>query len=158
MYPSHFGNNVLFPRRQDFEVVVKDEVVGKGVVARRGFASGDLIAALAGEIIDDIRQHSLQIRPGVHLYDVYFSGYFLHSCSPNVHLDMENMVVHAIRDIRPGDFLYMDYAQTEDVLFRQFPCSCGSENCRGWITGRKEQTAGYIAETLTDIPINKIVG
>ena len=46
----------------------------------------------------------------------------------------------------------------EDVLFRQFPCSCGSENCRGWITGRKEQTAGYIAENMTDIPINKIVG
>jgi len=158
MYPSQFGNNVLFPRRQDFEVVVKDEVVGMGVVAHRGFAGGDLIAALAGEIIDDIRQHSLQIRPGVHLYDIYFSGYFLHSCSPNVRLDMENLVVHAIRDIRPGDFLYMDYAQTEDVLFRQFPCSCGSENCRGWIAGRKEQITGYISENLTDTPGNRIAG
>jgi hypothetical protein len=36
------------------------------------------------------------------------------------------------------DYLTMDYAQTEDVLYRQFPCSCGAENCRGWITGRKE--------------------
>jgi len=158
MYPSHFGNNVLFPRSQDFGVVVKDEVVGMGVVAHRGFAKGELIAALAGEIIHDIRQHSLQIRPGVHLYDIYFSGYFLHSCAPNVYLDMENLVVHAIRDIRPGDYLYMDYAQTEDVLFKQFPCSCGSENCRGWITGRKEQLTGYISDNLTDFPDNKIVG
>jgi hypothetical protein len=158
MYPSHFGKNVLFPRSQDFEVVVKDEVVGMGVVAHRGFTKGELIAALAGELIHDIRQHSLQIRPGVHLYDIYFSGYFLHSCAPNVSLDMENLVVHAIRDIRPGDYLYMDYAQTEDVLFKQFPCSCGSENCRGWITGRREQLTGYISDSLTDFPANKIIG
>ncbi|WP_339138175.1 MAG: hypothetical protein WGN25_08090 [Candidatus Electrothrix sp. GW3-4] len=32
----------------------------------------------------------------------------------------------------------MDYAETEDVLFKQFPCSCGSPACRLWITGRKE--------------------
>jgi len=67
-------------------------------------------------------------------------------------------VVHAIRDIRPGDYLYMDYAQTEDVLFKQFPCSCGSENCRGWITGRREQITGYISDNLTDFPANKIIG
>ena len=41
MYPSHFGNNALFPRRQDFEVVVKDGVVGMGVISRRAFAKGD---------------------------------------------------------------------------------------------------------------------
>jgi hypothetical protein len=26
---------------------------------------------------------------------------------------MENLVVHAIKDIRPGEFLCMDHAQTE---------------------------------------------
>jgi hypothetical protein len=38
----------------------------------------------------------------------------------------------------------MDYAETEDTLFKQFPCSCGSSNCRGWITGRKEMVNGEI--------------
>ena len=157
MYPSCYGNNPLFPRKQDFRVVAKDGVVGMGVVCYRRYASGEIVAALAGEIIHDIRQHSLQIEQGVHLYDIYFSGYFLHSCSPNIELDMKNMLVSAVRDIHPGDFLYMDYAQTEDVLFRQFPCSCGSENCRGWITGRKEQTVEYVPDALGDFSSAKTI-
>ncbi|TPW18298.1 MAG: SET-like domain-containing protein [Halothiobacillaceae bacterium] len=139
MYPSHFEYNPLYPNANDFKVVRKDDTSGMGVVCYKSFAKGDLIAVIAGEIITDIRQHSLQIKPGVHLYDVHFSGYFLHSCSPNVMLDMKNLRVYATRAITPGDHLLMDYAQTEDVLFKQFPCSCGSKQCRGWITGKKEQ-------------------
>ncbi len=150
-----YGNNPLFPRKQDFRVVAKDGVVGMGVVSFRRFARGEVVAALAGEIIHDIRQHSLQIEQGVHLYDIYFSGYFLHSCAPNIELDMQNMLVFAVRDIQAGDFLYMDYAQTEDVLYRQFPCRCGSENCRGWITGRKEQSVEYVPGVLSGLSSEK---
>lgn len=158
MYPSHFGNNALFPSKQDFEVVVKDEVIGLGVISRRAFAKGEVIAALSGEIIHDLRQHSLQVEPNVHLYDMYFSGYFLHSCSPNVELDMKNLLVYAVKDIQSDEYLFMDYAQTEDVLFKQFPCSCGSENCRGWITGRKEQVSGCIPELMADAHKEEILG
>lgn len=138
MYPPHFGNNPLFPSKKDFRVVLKNHVNGMGVMTYKSFAKGELVGALAGEIITDIRQHSLQIEPNLHLYDTYFSGYFLHSCSPNIELDMKNLVVYAIKDIRSMEYLLMDYAQTEDYLYRQFPCSCGAKNCRGWITGRKE--------------------
>lgn len=117
---------------------MRDSMSGLGVMTYKFFAKGDLIGAITGEIIHDIRQHSLQIEPDKHLYDLYFSGYFLHSCSPNIELDMKNLMVYAIKDIKPKEFLLMDYAQTEDVLFKQFSCNCGSENCRGWITGRKE--------------------
>ena len=96
------------------------------------------MCAITGDIIDEIRQHTLQIEPDKHLHDLYFSGYFLHSCSPNIELDMEKLLVYAVRDIHPMEYLTMDYAQTEDVLFKQFPCGCGADNCRGWITGRKE--------------------
>jgi len=44
-----------------------------------------------------------------------------------------------LKDIPANSFLYMDYAETEDYLFKQFPCSCGSHNCRGWITGKNER-------------------
>lgn len=138
MYPAHYGKNPLFPSKTDFRVVLRNQVSGMGVKTFKAFAKGDLICALAGDIITDIRQHSLQIEPGVHLYDIHFSGYFLHSCDPNIELDMKNLRVYAIKDIKANDYLLMDYAQTEDVLFKQFPCSCGAENCRGWITGRKE--------------------
>jgi len=144
MYPSHFGNNPLFPKKKDFRVVLKNHVSGMGVMTYKFFAKGDLVCALAGEIITDIRQHTLQIEPNLHLYDTYFSGYFLHSCSPNIILDMKNLLVYATKNIKPMEYLLMDYAQTEDYLFKQFPCSCGAKNCRGWVTGSKELPNGVI--------------
>ncbi len=138
MYPECYGYNPLFPSRQDFKIVKRDHTSGLGVITFRSFEPGEVVAALAGEIISQTTQHSLQIENGVHLLDLHFCGYFLHSCDPNVHLDMRNMMVHAIRPIQEGDHLLMDYAQTEDILFRQFRCQCNSGQCRGWITGRAE--------------------
>lgn len=138
MYPDSYGSNPYYPSNDDFEVVHRDNDSGLGVITHRAFNKGELVAMMSGEIFTEITQHTLQIEPGVHLYDAYFVGFFLHSCSPNVHLDMPARKVVAVRDIRAGEHLLMDYAQTEDVLYKQFPCSCGSVQCRGWITGRKE--------------------
>lgn len=138
LYPAIYGQNPMFPKATDFMVVTKDEMSGKGVICYRAFKRGEVIAHMGGEIINEIRQHTLQISENKHLYDPHFSGYFLHSCSPNISLDMKNMTVTALKDIEANSYLYMDYAETEDYLFKQFPCSCGASNCRGWITGRKE--------------------
>jgi hypothetical protein len=139
MYPACFGTNPLFPNGNDFEIVLKNETNGKGVITYRSFEPGELVGAMTGPILRHRTQHTLEIAPGRHLNDTYFSGYFLHSCSPNVSLDMANLLVTAVRPIRPFEFITMDYAETENVLFRQFPCSCGEPNCRGWITGRAEE-------------------
>lgn len=139
MYPECYGHNPLYPDRSEFKIVKRDQSSGLGVITFRSFNPGDLVAALAGETVTTVTQHSLQIEKGLHLVDLHFCGYFLHSCDPNVHLDMKNLLVTAIRPIRPHDHLLMDYAQTEDSLFRQFPCQCGSIQCRGWITGRLEK-------------------
>jgi len=138
LYPAHYGQNPLFPNSSDFEVVYKDEMSGMGVICYRPFERGEVIAHMTGEVIREIRPHTLQIKSGLHLYDTYFSGYFLHSCSPNISLDMKNMTVTALKNIRPNSYLYMDYAETEDYLYKQFPCSCGSSNCRGWVSGKKD--------------------
>lgn len=139
LYPADYGDNPLFPSKDDFEVIFKDNGVGMGVICYRAFKKGDLVAMMAGEIIQDLRQHSLQINETDHLYDTYFVGYLLHSCNPNVSLDMKNRRVYALRDIAPNDYLYMDYAETEEKLYKQFPCECGSSQCRGWITGYNQQ-------------------
>jgi len=138
MYPECYGFNPLYPSDADFKVGCKDDTSGLGVMTFRAFESGDLIAEFTGELLTEMTQHSLQIEPGLHLSDLYFVGYLLHSCAPNVHLDMQARRAYAIERIRPYEFLTMDYAQTEDRLFRQFPCNCGSPQCRGWITGRLE--------------------
>ena len=141
LYPEKFGVNPLFPQATDFKVITKDESTGYGVLALRSFKAGDLVAAITGEVVTDILQHTLQICEGKHLLDQYFTGYLLHSCSPIISVDMHNMTVTALQHIPANTFLYMDYAQTEEVLYKQFPCSCGSEICRGWITGSLEVPA-----------------
>ena len=136
LYPADFGYNPLFPKQSDFEVRFKDAQTGKGVFSFRAFKRGEVIAHMSGEVISEIRQHTLQISPDQHLFDPYFSGYFLHSCAPNISLDMANMTVTALEDIQANSYLYMDYAETEDHLFKQFPCSCGASTCRGWVGGK----------------------
>lgn len=68
--------------------------------------------------------------------DSYFAGYLAHSCDPNVEVDMEHQYVHALKAIPAGSILNMDYEATEDELFQQFQCRCGSPDCRGLIRGR----------------------
>lgn len=138
LYPASFGDNPLFPQDSDFRVIRKDDTNGFGVIALRAFKRGEVVAAMAGEIVSDIRQHTLQIDADTHLHDTYFSGYFLHSCAPNISLDMKNLRVTALEDIAANSYLTMDYAETEQVLFKQFACSCGTVHCRGWITGNQE--------------------
>ncbi len=136
LYPARFGTDPLFPQSSDFSVVFKDETTGLGVITYRSFKAGEVIAKMAGEVVEDIRQHTLQISSTEHLFDTHFSGYFLHSCAPNISLNMQELTVTALTDIPAGSFLYMDYAETEDRLFKQFPCSCGAEECRGWVGGK----------------------
>lgn len=147
LYPDQFGKDPLFPKHSDFAVVYKDELAGRGVMTYRAFKKGTVIARMSGHVVNEIRQHTLQLTPEAHLFDPYFSGFFLHSCSPNISLNMVDLTVTALRDIPANSFLYMDYAETEDVLFKQFPCSCGSSNCRGWITGRREMLPPELLES-----------
>jgi hypothetical protein len=72
------------------------------------------------------------------LYDVYFAGYFLHSCDPNISLNMQKMTVTAVQDIQANSYLFMDYSETEEILYKKFVCSCGSDKCRGLIVGKNE--------------------
>lgn len=138
LYPSKFGLDPLFPSSKDFKIVVKDDNSGLGIICYKSFKKGDILAKMAGEIVQDLRQHTLQIDKDNHLYDTYFSGYFLHACDPNISLNMSDLTVTALHDIDAHTFLFMDYSQTEDVLYKQFQCSCGTSKCRGWITGKME--------------------
>ena len=134
--PDYFGKLSL-PTIHDIELRDTNEY-GKGIFAVRAFKRGELISDFIAEPADELLQHTLQRGPRDNLYDPYFIGFLLHSCNPNVVLDMHQQKVFCIRDIHMGDPLFMDYASTEDQLFNQFPCGCNAPNCRFWITGRNE--------------------
>ncbi len=127
------------PQMSDFSINNNDKEKGYGVYALRTFKRGSLVSTFSGKILKEITQHSLQVNADSHIYDPDFAGLLLHSCDPNIVLDMNDFTTWAIKDINQGDALTMDYASTEDYLYRQFKCLCASDNCRQWITGRREE-------------------
>lgn len=138
-----------------YSIVIKDQASGLGVMSRQAFEVGEKIDNISGVVETEIQQHSLQVSPGQHIIDLNFAGYLLHSCDPNVIVDMFNLTVHALRPIKENEFLYMDYSETEDTLYRQFQCQCGADNCRGWITGREEVAySSLIAAVEVDQVLN----
>ncbi|MDH5784788.1 MAG: SET domain-containing protein-lysine N-methyltransferase [Chromatiales bacterium] len=128
-----------FLPEEQFIVTEREEGKGKAVYSSTGHARGELIARFTGEVLPYRTQHTLQINPAIHLSDLKFVGYLAHSCQPNVFVDMQSLEVWALEDIYPHQALTMDYAATEDLLYKQFACLCGSPGCRHWITGRKEK-------------------
>ena len=121
------------------EVARLDDRRGLGVRARQGFATGGVMHRFAGVVSNQICQHSLQVDSERHVSATRIIGYLSHGCDPNAELDMTNFTLVARRPLAPGDIVTIDYAETEDRLYRQFACSCGAATCRGWIVGRDEQ-------------------
>lgn len=113
--------------------------LGLCVLALAAFAEGTVLDSFSGEIGPDLQQHSLQVRPGMHISGTQFIGFLSHGCDPNCRLDMDRFELVALRDIAEGELLTVDYTATEDVLYRQFECHCPALMCRGWITGRTEE-------------------
>lgn len=160
IYPEKYGLDPEdgYPKNDDFKVCRRETGKGYGVYTKKDFKRGELVARITGNIVPCLGQHTLQITPTTHLYDQYFTGFLLHSCSPNIYLDMTEFEIWALRDIDAGQSLTMDYASTEDVLYKQFPCLCNTPNCRHWITGRKEEVSEeglrYIDQQLESLGID----
>jgi hypothetical protein len=60
-----------------------------------------------------------------------------HSCSPNVILDTERMLMIACRDIEKGEELSFFYPATEWEMQAPFICLCGSSNCIHVVAGAR---------------------
>ena len=58
-----------------------------------------------------------------------------HSCSNNCEYEGKGLKlwVTSIKDIKKGEELTCDYGFGYDSDYRQFPCSCKSKNCCGYI-------------------------
>ena len=125
-------------RNGDELAIFSCEEFGLCVRALVPFSTGDVLDRFTGRITRELTQHSLQVDGERHICDTRFIGYLSHGCDPNCRLDMERFELVALRDIAAGDLLTVDYAHTEEHLFAQFACNCGSPTCRGWISGSKD--------------------
>jgi tyrocidine synthetase III len=135
-YPDFYPRFPFEPTRDRFHIVKSDEV-GEGIVSKSSFKSGDIVFKFAGVLLNEMTLFTLQLQQGFHLHDPFFMGKVLHSCDPNMVCDMKTQTFTAVKEIKPGEFLTMDYETTEDELFRFFECHCGSPNCKKLIMGKK---------------------
>lgn len=127
-----------YPSRRSFKIVPTNDRQGKAIAALLDFQRIRRICKVSGQLLAAPGPYTRRMLPGIHVYDPFFSGLLLHSCDPNVFLDMSELWLWSLKDISKGTLLCMDYASTEDQLFQQFACQCGSPECRGWITGYNE--------------------
>jgi uncharacterized protein len=127
-------------------------IAGRGLVAIAPIAAGEVVAVKGGHIVstavlgslsERLQNSDVQITDDLHLVALTDDEYeavmlFLnHSCDPNVGF-AGNVVLTAMRDVRPGEELTTDYALFDDYG-GSMRCQCGSAQCRGEITGRDWQ-------------------
>jgi hypothetical protein len=128
---------------------------GHGVFAARSIKQGELIfhidlrslVKMTPAEIDAHPEldgdHSDYVGRGKYVVDDSPASYMNHSCDPNCYYKMRSIAVkdvYALRDIEEGEELTHDYAATSVDQFAGkgfwvLECRCGSENCRGRVTG-----------------------
>lgn len=136
-YPEQLPAFANEPTRDRFEIR-QVGLMGEGVVSLVDFEPGEIVFTATGFFSPAVTLFSLQITPELHLHDPYFYGKLLHSCDPNTYVDVATRTFWSRKPIKAGDFVTLDYAMSEDYLFRTFPCHCGAENCRGVVAGAKQ--------------------
>jgi hypothetical protein len=119
---------------------------GFGSFALELIPKGSHIATFGGPILTtatfsleppDVRSRSIQIER-----DSYLKGppqrepgdTINHSCEPNCGMRNASQIV-TIRDVLKGEELTYDYAMSDTADYDEFRCGCGTQTCRGTITG-----------------------
>lgn len=141
----------------------KSGIHGKGVFAVQDIAEGETLIEYVGEIIsweEAQRRHPHDPNDPNHTF--YFhvdddrvidakvggnsSRWINHSCDPNCEADEEDgrIFIKALRHIRAGEELNYDYGLMLDEPYTrkvkaEYPCWCGSKNCRGTLLAPKRR-------------------
>ncbi len=123
-------------------------IEGRGVFATEKIKQGEVVAVKAGHIVTadqlseiarTVGDYALQIHERFYLSPISreevdrMTIFINHSCDPNVGFDGQIIYV-AMRDIEPGEELCHDYAMERTDNY-SLDCRCGSELCRGRVTG-----------------------
>lgn len=124
----------------------KSDINRYGMYAKQNILKGEMVFIKGGHIVkrDDFYA-SFVINSYLPISDEYYMAaitpeeedeiklYNNHSCNPNCGMHGEITFV-AMRDINAGEELTIDYAFVDNEDY-SFECHCGSEKCRGTITG-----------------------
>jgi len=165
---------LLLKEEQENDFVAESKIAGEGIFAKQDFEPGEIISEyVIGKYEkyyteDEIEPDSDIANNGVQA-GIDKNGNFLyvgvprkhprnfvnHSCEPNAGLSIidlpdgiRNSRLVAIRPIKKGEEITIDYGITQFEEWETEGCNCGSPNCRGHITNfqklPKENQEEYI--------------
>ncbi|HMP85611.1 MAG TPA: SET domain-containing protein [Candidatus Paceibacterota bacterium] len=118
--------------------ICNSKIQGKGVHAGEDIKKGELIQYVKGEVkfltIKDENDSKLYpnwigIGKNKWINVNYPHQYLNHSCNPNSSIRGKVSVV-ALKDIKEGDEITIDYSVTECDEFWEMDCACEAKNCR----------------------------
>jgi len=146
-------------------------IEGRGLFARHPIRAGEIVAVKGGAIMDSaalalirhqVSPAEIQIEDDLYIAPrsaAEVEGNILclnHSCRPNVGVRGQITFV-AMRDIRAGSELTIDYAMIDGDPAERMVCSCGAPECRKTITGAdwrlpelQRRYAGYFSRYLQE--------
>ncbi len=139
LYPGFVPAEEGHPTSAKFIVVETGDERGRGLKGKTAFKKDEYAAKLSGIIVNHTTLNTIQITPTLYFSDPWFCRFLLHSCDPNLAIDVAKLEVRALKNISPGEYLTIDYAATDDKITFQFACNCGAANCRGWVRGGAEE-------------------
>ena len=117
-------------------------IAGRGIFADEDIKAGEFVTPLLGKVIrkkyrvkSDLRVGAtwVSIGPDLWVNPTFPIKYINHSCNPNLGFKTPRRV-YAMRPIKKGEELTIDYSTVEYVDFWKMKCSCGSKKCRKWVT------------------------
>lgn len=138
-------------------LAVRDSGVhGRGVYATKAIAKGTRIIEYTGKQISWEAANRAKPRDPANPHHTFYfslenerdvidagtggneSRWINHSCEPNCEVNEEKgrIFIYALRNLRPGEELFYDYALQLDErrtrkLEKEFACHCNSATCRG---------------------------
>lgn len=118
---------------------------GFAVVAQKPVARGEILVIFGGTVIHEELLKNLDaswIRLSLQIDESLFivstiegpADWINHSCNPNAGFRGQISLV-AMRDIETGEEICYDYAMSDGSPYDEFECKCGSDRCRGRVTG-----------------------
>ena len=142
----HHNENISVHRGDS--VRIGETLVGQGVFTERSYPADAVIGEITGELVTDHpsgSSYSFEIDDRTQLEPNAPFRYLNHSCEPNcefdwfaddgINGDVAPLYLIALRDIRPGEELTIDYNWPATSAI---PCQCVAASCRGWIVALDE--------------------
>jgi len=125
--------------------IATSKINGKGLYAGEDVKRGETIRLIKGEMkfkvnhgVEDALANPNWIGVAQDQWidpDKFFK-FINHSCDPTAGVKGKVTCV-ALRDLKEGEEITLDYSTIEGDDLWQMPCSCGSKNCRGIVRSIK---------------------